>query len=321
MEHENNMFIRLFMEKAMSIFYITQTGEEKKLKNKISISDYVKKYGMISDSKVVSELNRNSAIALYDCNWKLYYNLVFIINIYVYAISDEIESYCEFNGSTKMLSSENSFWITNEVEYKIETSMPISIESIITLVSNKDFCFSGILSQTSFERYYKYMQGFHFEYIDILGKKNWRRPMALKHKKLLKTEPILKRHVNLLPFSEDALDKYINSLFDVSLPVVRQKLDSFYKKKNRLICIDINRGTIFGVSDSVSVPLSPKRRNLNQIEIEYWSTIIPSSNVDKMNDMEAIDYDIFFDLIDYIKENIGVSYKTPGCMKTEWLEE
>ena len=49
----------------MSIFYITQTGEEKKLKNKISISDYVKKYGMISDSKVVSELNRNSAIALY----------------------------------------------------------------------------------------------------------------------------------------------------------------------------------------------------------------------------------------------------------------
>ena len=305
----------------MALFFITQIGERKELKNKINMPDPVTKFGMISDNKAVEELNRNGAIALYDRSRKIYYNLVLIINIYAYAVSDKIESYCEFNDSTKMLSSENSFWVTDEMEYKIETGVPVSIESIIALVHNGRFCFSKALSQTCFERYYKYVQASHYEYIDILGKRNWKRPMALKHKKLLKTKPVLTRLVNLLPFSEENLDAYINSLFDRSLPVVRYKLDPFYKKKNRLICIDTNEGTVFGVSDSVSTPLSPKRRNLNQIEIEYWSKIIPSSDRDKMNGTEAIDYDVFFELIDCIKEQINVLYNAPGCMKTEWLEE
>lgn len=276
---------------------------------------------MISDDKVINELRSNNAIALYDCKQDAYYNLVFVVNIYIYAISSKIERYCEFNNSTKMISSENSFWITNEIEYKIETSTPVSLESIIAAEDNKRFFFSKVTSQTSFERYYKYIQDSHLEYVDILGKKNWKRPMALKHKKLLRTEPILTRTVNLLPYSEKSLNEYVNSLFDISSPISRKKLDAFYKKKDRAICVDVNKGVVFGVSNSIAAPFSHKRRNLNQIEIEYWSSIIHSSDADKMDCNEEIDYDSFIELNEWVKDKIVMPYKAPGCTKIEWLEE
>lgn len=305
----------------MSIFYYTQTGKKQKLKNKITTLNYVKKFGMISEDKVVSELKSNEAIALYDCKQGVYYNLVFVVNVYIYVVSDEIESFCEYNSSTKIISSTDSFWITNEIEYKIETDIPISVEAIIAKEPNECFCFSPVTSQTCFERYYKYIQGSHFEYVDVLGKKNWKRPMALKHKKLIKTEPILTRVVNLLPYSEKNLNKYVNSLFEISLPISMRKLDAFYKKKERAICIDVNRGIVFGVSNSNSMPISPKRRNLNQIEIEYWSSIIRSSNVSEMDCSDKVDYESFFELNEWLKNRVVVPYKAPGCVKIEWLEE
>lgn len=303
------------------MFLITQSGRKQKMVNRIFVRNPVKKYGMILENDVIEELKSNNAIAVYDNKQDIYYNLVFIVNIYVYAVSDKIDSYCEYNDSTKILSSANSFWITNEIEYKIETDTPIPIETIINRNPNEHFCFSKVVSQTCFERYYKYIQDSRCEYIDILGKKNWKRPMALKHKKLIDTEPILTRAVSLLPYSEKALNEYVNSLFEITLPISGKKLDVFYKKKKRAICIDENRGMVFGVSSSVSAPFSAKRRNLNQIEIEFWSSIIRSSDAGKMDYAVKIDYDSFFELIDWTKDKITAPYKAPGCTKVEWLEE
>lgn len=305
----------------MLMLFITQNGKKQRLKNRFVTFNCSKKFGMISDNKIVKELKRSKAIALYDCKQGVYFNLVPVVNIYVYVVSNELDSYCEYNASTKILSSENSFWVTNEFEYKIETSTPVPIESIIAAECNGHFCFSKATSQTSFERYYKYIQGSHVEYVDILGKRNWKRPMAFKHKKLLAVEPILARKVNLLPYSERDLDDYMNSLFEISLPISRKMQDAFYKKKDRSICIDVNKGIIFGVSSSVATPLSQRRRNLNQIEIEYWSQIIRSSDLEKMYCKKGIDYDSFDDLINWLKDKLGIPYKAPGCMKIEWLEE
>ena len=64
--------------------------------------------------------------------------------------------------------------------------------------------------------------------------------MALKHKKLIDTEPILTRAVSLLPYSEKALNEYVNSLFEITLPISGKNWMSFIKRrKERFVLMRI----------------------------------------------------------------------------------
>ena len=79
----------------MLMLFITQNGKKQRLKNRFVTFNCSKKFGMISDNKIVKELKRSKAIALYDCKQGVYFNLVPVVNIYVYVVSNELDSYCE----------------------------------------------------------------------------------------------------------------------------------------------------------------------------------------------------------------------------------
>lgn len=306
----------------MAIYYVKDDGSLIKITH-TKMPDYTgEKYGIIADSQIVDGIVKNNAIAIYDDRLEAYFNIISIVGVCATAFSKRLQKFCEYNPTTTVISSEGPFWVSEEVEYKIETKDFVPMEQLLMGIRSKHYVFSAPTAQCSFERYYKYTDGISTEYVDILGKRNWKKPMALKYKKLLTNNPILARTMYLLPYSKTKCDELVLSSFRNCESVSIHKLDPFYKVKERSVCIDVDKGIVYGVSSSKAAPLTKRRRKLYQIEVEYWSKIEADIDIHGGNcDGNGIDYKGFFELINLIDGSLNIEKKSPGCRKVEWLEE
>lgn len=239
------------------------------------------------------------------------YNQIEIQGEIVYINADDEDIYNEYNDSLSLISSENSFWITDEIEYKIECP-----GGFVDSFENKKlgrFVFGKKNHQTTYERYYRLDSNNKTDYICILGKKNWKRPMAIKHK-IITAGRILTRKVEIVPYSDEIFRNKVESLMEVPYnDVLITQMPVYYKSKDRVVCVDQDIGQVYGVSYSYSVPLSKKLEPLGELEIEYWSRIVKSGQ------SATVDYESFNILISLIKNIVGG--KSPGRTKIEWLEE
>lgn len=232
----------------------------------------------------------------------------------VFVCVDDTMPYQEYNPSLRIISASDSFWETDEIEYKIETTEGELLRNIAGKEINR-FQFSNINSFTTYERYYRCDYGQQTEWICILGKKNWKKRMAIKHKRKL-AGSILKRHVNILPYTQERFVDYIEKLFGVPFAYIRiTTLPVYYKKKERLICIDQDIGQLYGVSYSYSKPLQKSLDRLGEIEIEFWSRILP------VGDKSEVDYNSYDRLIETLEKQLTTQYTAPGRTKVEWLNQ
>ena len=237
-------------------------------------------------------------------------NLVQVLDVFIEVPGNLPHS--EYNDTLNIRSSENSFWLNDETEYKIETEDADAIPSEISI---EGFAFSGKKHFTTFERYLKVRHGERETCICILGKKGWKLPMAFKHKEQVAGE-ILTRRVTIAPYEE--MEAYLEELFHcpfLSLEISRYP--AYYKHKQRVICLDETNGQVYGVSYSYSKPLKKSLPPLGEIEIEFWSRIVPEGEIpDPMIDMDS-----YLRLIALIENRITGSYMAPGRTKTEWLNQ
>jgi hypothetical protein len=306
----------------MAIYYVKDDGSLIRISHIKKLGYTGDRYGIIVDPQTVDVIVKNNVIAIYDDLLEAYYNVIKIVGVCVISFSKRLERFYEYNPTTAVISSDGPFWVSKEVEYKIETENFVPMEQLLTRIHSKHYVFSAPVAQRSFERYYKYTDGINTEYIDILGKKGWKKPMALKHKKMLPNNPILARKMYLLPYSREKCDELVLSSFRDYESVSIHKLDPFYKVKERSICVDVNRGIVYGVSSSKAEPLTKRRRKLYQIEVEYWSRIVSDIDMIRENfEGDGIDYKGFFELINLIDGSLNIKKKSPGCRKVEWLEE
>ena len=60
------------------------------------------------------------------------------------------------------------------------------------------------------------------------------------------------------------------------VPVRITRLRPFYKRKARAVCVHRRYGVVFGVSIDHAKPVGLPAE-LSQIEVEYWSTLLPKT--------------------------------------------
>ena len=286
---------------------------------KIVIRETEYKYGMITDKATVSKLKLNGISFLFCNDLNVCANLVFVIDICVYVLTNSKIMYEESNDSLAILSSQDCFWCVDEIEHKIETLNKVNLLSDLRNTTRSDFSFSDISSETCFERYYEYRLNEKIEYIAILGKRNWKRKRAIKHKKFLRDNPLTRR-VHILDYHK--LNGFLVALFGFidTNKLERKKLLSYYKKKERVVCLDRTEGILYGVSFSQSKPLRKDIKPLNQIEIEFWSFLKPRDELQSIAQSNIFE-SRFHILVDCIANMISEDIIFPAKTKIEWIKE
>ena len=237
-------------------------------------------------------------------------NLVQVMDVYIQVPGDL--PHHEYNDTLTIRSSRDSFWLNDETEYKIETFESDTIPEKTTI---DGFSFSALRHFTTFERYLHVRLGEKETYICILGKNGWKFPMAFKHKTQVEGD-ILTRRVTIAPVEE--MEAYLEKLFHAPFDALEiTRLPAYYKHKKRVICLDEAVGQVYGVSHSLSRPLKKDLPSLGQMEIEFWSRIVPEGEIPE----PMIDPASYDRLIRLMENRLTGDYTAPGRTKTEWLKQ
>lgn len=222
----------------------------------------------------------------------------------------------EINDDLFIEDSKNSFWHTIEYEMKID----IYHNSIEELLSNLkaellEYDSSKIYFLNSFEHCYEATDGNLRVYYVILGKKNFKKKKAIKVKEI---NDRLGRKVSILEYSQQNINSFLKSCFSNKFKT--KSYPAFYKKKYRCILVHKINGSVYGLSISKTNFLKKSLQNKVEIEIEYWSNIMPvnqSHKFDKENLKEM--EDILKIIIIYLRKH-NIKYKYPGVRKSEWFK-
>ncbi len=123
------------------------------------------------------------------------------------------------------------------------------------------------------------------------------------------------RRVSILPYSIAEWDKLVEKAALV------RGYPSFYKDKYRYILVNKQTGSVFGVSSSGTKFLSKRYPNKYEIEVEYWSNLLPLGSqhcFDEKNKEEL--YAIAKSIQAYLSE-CNVQWIFPGVKKNEWFRK
>jgi hypothetical protein len=260
-----------------------------------------------------------------------------IINICGANISsdtDANEKWIEYNPSLEIQNSKNSFWKSLEIEKKYNLEKDAR-DLIRHLVYEKDshLDFSNSVEDTTFEHYFKVISSSKVYYFVKLGKKNWKRKVAIKYKKLssenFDNDLINSRQTMISEYNRTNYIRAINDLLGKDINNHRiNSLTPFYKHKSRVVCIDKINGTVWGVSSDISIPLSADKESLlKQIEIEYWSQLTKKDRYKKNKMYKYMAKKNFKESLSFLtryienllrKNNIG--YQESLQSKSEWID-
>ncbi|GHV36502.1 hypothetical protein FACS18949_15970 [Clostridia bacterium] len=277
------------------------------------------KFGIIRDKAIVAYVTNHSIEYFMSENGLFILNIVRIQDVLAFRVDSTIERLKEFNPTLNMLSEEGGFWVTDETEYKIEVGNDINVLDGVANREISDYSFSDLCEFANYERYVKCYNDQQCIYISILGKKNYKRAMGMKCK-TKKDAPILTRHVEILPYSLDSFNEYMQTKLSMPYSSINQlHLPAYYKKKRRLICLDRKQGLVYGISNTISRPLTLKISEFHEVEIEYWSRLVYGNQEVTSADF-PYDLSRFNDLINLVLSNINGVKHHPGRTKIEWLE-
>lgn len=220
----------------------------------------------------------------------------------------------EVNDDLTIIEPENSFWETIEYELKIDICQDVDMVSLLidlSKVLQKQYSISKIDHKKSFEKHYEVVLDNQNLHVVKLGKKGWKLKKAIKTKAAYNG---LGRKVSIQPYTEDKWNEVLKGCKSV------KQYSPFYKDKYRIILVNRESGTVFGLSGSVAKFISKKYANKCEIEVEYWSSVLPdgqSHKFDLANEEEL--YDIINIAQKYLATN-KIKYLFPGVRKSEWLK-
>jgi hypothetical protein len=194
--------------------------------------------------------------------------------------SDAGEELIEHNPDLQIIDAKASFWQSVECESKLNVELALDgFAPFLGALSGSAFAFGPLDRTVSFERHFLIRAGEREMYAVRLGRKNWKRKMALKVKSTRETKDggILVRDMDLNEWSPAALQRVVARFEELAkAPAVVTALPSFFKTKLRSVCVHRQLGTVFGVSlDRCKVVGGAA--TLAQIEVEFWSQLVPSS--------------------------------------------
>lgn len=218
----------------------------------------------------------------------------------------------EVNDDLFISESQNSFWSTVEYELKIdiEECNAFDILEGIKCILEENYTISKISFQKSYETHCEVIKKTSISHCVKLGKKNWKMKKAIKVKTVYDD---LGRQVSIVPYSESNWNAILQDAIQI------KQYPSFYKDKCRYILVNKHIGSVFGVSSSATNFLAKKAPNKYEIEIEYWSNLLPLDarhRFDEENRKEL--YSIAHIITDYLLSN-NIKHSFPGVRKIEWL--
>lgn len=254
-----------------------------------------------------------------------YLNIIKIVNSYCYKLSDKSEDLIEVNPTLELNNSEHSFWSVNETEHKIDV-MPVEkfdfrvFSRLFEEQEGTEFSSGEMACTKSFERYLKLRNSQKSSYLVVLGKKNWPKKPAIKYKLDCEGD-ILTRSVRILELSRENFINSVEHIMGSEYEHVEiRRYPSFYKRKDRVICIDQEKGFVYGLSYSEAKTLRKESDRFNQIEVEFWSGIrseVSGKNIDWYE--VDLSHKSLVSRIESKLEESNFYYKSPGGRKYEWL--
>lgn len=232
----------------------------------------------------------------------------------LYYESDTVQPLVEVNDDLHIRNSQNSFWDTIEYELKIDVE-PCDIAAVLSGAIGalgQEYSISSLFHQKSFEKHYEMQVDTESMHVVRLGKSSWKIQKALKIKTPYDQTG---RRVSILPYSIAEWDKLVEKAALV------RGYPSFYKDKYRYILVNKQTGSVFGVSGSGTKFFSKGYPNKYEIEVEYWSNILPLGSrhrFDEKNKEEL--YAIVKAIQGYLSE-CNVQSVFPGVKKNEWFRK
>lgn len=217
----------------------------------------------------------------------------------------------EVNDDLTIYDPLNCFWTTIEYELKIDIAKcnPLDILENIRNVLEEKYTISNISFQKSYETHFEVAKQASVLHCVKLGKKNWKIKKAIKVKTAYDD---LGRKVSIVPYSKQNLDKIFQDATIKQYP-------SFYKDKYRYILVNRHSGSVFGVSCSATNLLTKKTYDKYEIEIEYWSNLLPLNSNHRFDEENKKELYSIANIITNYLSSIDIKYAFPGVRKIEWL--
>ena len=219
----------------------------------------------------------------------------------------------EVNDDLCVVDSNNNFWTTVEYELKIDVEY-CDIQAVLVRVANSMadvYSLSQIAHQKSYEKHYKIAETSGWMHCVQLGKKGWSVQKAIKSKTAHNT---LGRNVTIQPYSRQAWEQILCDATQI------QKFPVFYKDKYRFVLVNKQTGSVFGISGSKTKFLSPKYANKCEIEIEYWSNLLPKGSQHKFDQSNQAELDYIVQRTTQKLTDEKILWNFPGVRKIDWLE-
>ncbi|MBU0975485.1 MAG: hypothetical protein ABIE03_02615 [Patescibacteria group bacterium] len=261
---------------TQNIFFILKGDIE--IKNngyKESLCNYLLQNN--NSQNCVAKVTRNSF-----CKFLKIQNAVVGIKIFA---KDLLTKYRESNEDAKIKSSKLALWKIIEIEYKYNINK--NGKSFINYLSEEEFGnfdFGHSTKEYTSERYCDLNSGDkEIANLDILDATD-KYEKSIKYFKDIKCDYLPKKELNIIAFNRANLEKAVADLTSKSLSeITLTPLKKFEKEKNRCVCINKRNGMVFGIS-SHRIKVKKTKHILNQIEIEFWSRILPSNRNSSTND-------------------------------------
>lgn len=239
--------------------------------------------------------------------------------------TDTSDEYTEVNPDLRILDAQSAFWHSVECEAKINVSLPMErFGEFLEDLGGDEFSFGPLSHSLSYERHFLLDAGGSEAYVVRLGKKNDKRKVAIKFKETQgEKNGILMRSMKLEEWSPAAFDAVIEGFgARHGAPVRITPLRPFYKRKLRAVCVHRQHGTVFGVSLDRSKPTGLPAE-LSQIEVEYWSTLLPKSGA-PTPPSESLILEIHAGLCALFcqqLEQAGAVFEPTRLTKSEWIRQ
>lgn len=258
-----------------------------------------------------------------------YYCCINILGNWFYRISKQPYEIYEYNPNVDVVCKKWCRGTYIETEYKINVlSCHIEFFSLFDNINFAHFS-KGVSSvMPSFEEYFYYIlekrNSIITPYYVIIHESKTSGPNAIKFKTISRGE-ILTRKVSLIDYTQENLNYTKNTLLSGASKILEGpiKLPTFNKTKKRFPVLDEENGLIYGVSYSISQLTTWPFKKFCQIEIEYWSQLIPKG----VNNGQAasckqrnISYQkLIKSIIQELTKN-DISFDEKQTTKLEWLQ-
>ena len=232
-------------------------------------------------------------------------------------------SYEECNDAFSLISSSRAHWHTLEIEYRLTfASAPHVFVSSLHKTIRSHFTYGLPIRDVSTERYFRVRSPNGARYIITMPPNiSLGYPANMKY-----TEPLYGRNpsisrYHILPHTPSTFAAAIGVLSQTQFPPSVIPLATITKRKTRVVAVDGRTGHIFGVSGH-TVTLPHQSIHLQQLEIEYWSRLLPRGARSFPLNNTVLDRTLR-SLVKSIRRYLtirNIHFRAMGLTKAKWLE-